>query len=95
MRRCCEEVDPGLMLLAKQHGEVVGFVFAPPDFLQRKYQERVDAIVIKTVAILPRKELSGLGRVLIVDMLQNAVLMGYDDGDQCTDARGKPQSKNQ
>jgi len=71
-------VDPGLMLLAKQHGEVVGFVFAPPDFLQRKYQERVDAIVIKTVAILPRKELSGLGRVLIVDMLQNAVLMGYE-----------------
>ena len=71
------EVDPRLVLLAKQHGEVVGFVFAPPDLLQKNYQERIDAIVIKTVAILPRKELSGLGRVLLVDMLQNAVSMGF------------------
>lgn len=71
------EVDPGLMLLAKQRDEVVGFVFAPPDLLQKNYQERVDAIVIKTIAILPRRELSGLGRVLLVDMLQNAVSMGF------------------
>lgn len=70
-------VDPRLMLIAKQDGEVVGFVFAPPDMLQRGYQEKIDAIVIKTIAILPRKELSGLGRVLIVDMLENAVDMGF------------------
>jgi len=70
-------VDPRLMLVAKQGGEVVGFVFAPPDMLQRDYQEKIDAIVIKTIAILPRKELSGLGRVLIVDMLENAVGMGF------------------
>jgi len=70
-------VDPRLMLVAKQGGEVVGFIFAPPDMLQRDYQEKIDAIVIKTIAILPRKELSGLGRVLIVDMLENAVGMGF------------------
>jgi len=70
-------VDPRLMLLARQGGEVVGFVFAPPDILQRTYQEKIDAIVIKTIAILPRRELSGLGRVLIVDMLANAVGMGF------------------
>lgn len=70
-------VDPRLMLVAKQCGEVVGFVFAPPDMLQRGYQDKIDAIVIKTIAILPRKELSGLGRVLIVDMLANAVDMGF------------------
>lgn len=70
-------VDPRLMLIARQRGEVVGFVFAPPDILQRTYQEKIDAIVIKTIAILPRKELSGLGRVLIVDMLANAVEMGF------------------
>ncbi len=70
-------VDPRLMLVAKQRGEVVGFIFAPPDMLQRTYQEKIDAIVIKTIAILPRKELSGLGRILIVDMLANAVEMGF------------------
>jgi hypothetical protein len=70
-------VDPRLMLVARQGGEVVGFIFAPPDMLQRSYQEKIDAIVIKTIAILPRKDLSGLGRVLIVDMLAHAVEMGF------------------
>jgi predicted N-acetyltransferase YhbS len=72
-----QAVDPRLMLVAVQDGEVVGFVFAPPDILQKAYKDSVDAIVIKTIAILPRKELSGLGRVLIVDMLQNALDMGF------------------
>ncbi len=72
-----QNVDSRLMLIAKQGGEVVGFVFAPPDLLQQSYQENIDAIVIKTIAILPRKALSGLGRVLIVDMLKNAIDMGF------------------
>ncbi len=72
-----KEVDPRLMLVASQDDEIVGFVFSPPDVCQRKYQDNVDAIVIKTIAILPRPELSGLGRVLIVDMLENAVGMGF------------------
>jgi len=72
-----KSVDPRLMLVAKQGGEVVGFIFAPPDMLQRTYQDDIDALVIKTIAILPRKDLSGLGRVLIVDMLANAVEMGF------------------
>jgi GNAT superfamily N-acetyltransferase len=71
------EVDPRLMLVAKQGGEVVGFIFSPPDILQKSYQDVVDAIVIKTIAILPRPELSGLGRVLIVDLLENALAMGF------------------
>ncbi len=71
------QVDPSLILVAKHAGEVVGFILAPPDFLQLKYQHRMDAIVIKTVAVLPRKEYSGLGRVLIVDCLKNAINMGF------------------
>ena len=71
------QVDPKLLLVAKQEGEVVGFIFSPPDVLQRSYQEQVDAIVIKTIAIMPRRELSGLGRVLIVDLLKNALEMGF------------------
>jgi GNAT superfamily N-acetyltransferase len=71
------QVDPRLMLVARQGDEVVGFIFAPPDLLQRSYQDSVDTIVIKTIAILPRKDLSGLGRVLIVDLLRNAIEMGF------------------
>ena len=37
----------------------------------------MDAIVLKTVAVLPRGEYSGLGRVLIVDLLENAIDMGF------------------
>ena len=50
---------------------------APPDILQRNYQEAVDAIVIKTIAVLQRPGLSGLGRVLIVELLENALAMGF------------------
>lgn len=71
------QVDPRLMLVAKYDGEVVGFVLAPPDFLQLEYQHKMDAIVLKTIAVLPRKEYSGLGRVLIVDLLKNALNMGF------------------
>ena len=63
------------MLVAKHDGRVVGFVFSPPDYLQQG--DKIDTIVIKTFAILPDKCYSGLGRVLIVDMLQNALSMGY------------------
>ena len=72
-----KKVDPRLMLVAKQDGRVVGFIFAPPDYLQQATSNNIDTIVIKTVAILPRKRYSGLGRLLIVDLLQNAVELGY------------------
>jgi hypothetical protein len=71
------QVDPRLMLVAKHDDEVVGFILAPPDFLQLNYQHRMDAIVLKTVAVLPRREYSGLGRVLIVDLLKNAIDMDF------------------
>lgn len=72
-----DTVDPRLMLVAKHDEEVVGFIVAPPDFLQLQYQHKMDAIVLKTVAVLPRQEYSGLGRVLIVDVLKNAIDMGF------------------
>ena len=71
------KIDPGLMLVAKHEGRVVGFIFAPPDYLQAAHDDDIDTIVIKTVAILPCKIYSGLGRLLIVDLLQNAVESGF------------------
>ena len=67
-------LDPRLMLVARHGERIVGFIFAPPDLLQ---SPPIDTIVLKTVAILPAGEYRGLGRVLIVDLLQNAVQMGF------------------
>lgn len=72
-----KQVDPGLMLVAKHDGDVIGFILAPPDYLQQTYQRTIDAIVLKTVAVMPGKAYSGLGRVLIVDLLANAIDMGF------------------
>ncbi len=70
-----QKIDPRLMLVARHEERVVGFVFAPPDYLQQA--NKIDTIVIKTFAILPDECYRGLGRVLIVDMLHNALNMGY------------------
>jgi L-amino acid N-acyltransferase YncA len=70
-------VDPRLMLVARHEGRIVGFIFSPPDFLQGDNPDGIDTIVIKTVAILPRSEYSGLGRILIVELLRNAEAMGF------------------
>ncbi|MDH4108668.1 MAG: GNAT family N-acetyltransferase [Gammaproteobacteria bacterium] len=70
-------VDPRLMLIARHEGRIVGFVFAPPDYLQSLDPAAIDTIVIKTVAVLPDACYRGLGRMLIVDMLRNAESMGY------------------
>lgn len=71
------KVDPRLILLAKHEGRVVGFVFAPPDLLQAEDRDDIDTIVVKTVAILPRTRYGGLGRLLIVEMLGNAIDMRF------------------
>jgi len=70
-------VDPKLMLVARHEGRIVGFVFAPPDYLQSPEPSAIDTIVIKTVAVLRDACYRGLGRVLIVEMLRNAESLGY------------------
>ena len=70
-------VDPKLMLVARHEGRIVGFVFAPPDYLQSVDPAAIDTIVIKTVAVLPDACYRGLGRLLIVEMLRNAESLGY------------------
>jgi hypothetical protein len=43
----------------------VGFLFGVPDALRQKRGAPIDTFIIKTVAILPRHELGGLGGVLV------------------------------
>jgi hypothetical protein len=56
---------PELLLLAEQETELVGFVFAIPDILRRAADTPTDTFIVKTVAILPRRELRGLGSLLV------------------------------
>jgi len=56
---------PELVLLAERAGECVGYVFAIPDFAQKARGQDVDTFIIKTVSILPRPELRGLGTLLV------------------------------
>lgn len=55
----------GLSFIAERAGAPVGFVFALPDLEQAKRGATVDTVVIKTLAVLPGRELAGLGKLLL------------------------------
>lgn len=59
-------LNPDLILIAEDDGKPVGFIFAIPDFLQQaQRREIIDTIVIKTVAVLPKRIYAGLGNLLV------------------------------
>jgi hypothetical protein len=67
-------VDPDLVLLAEDRTAApVGFVFAVPDI----FEKPVKTAVIKTVAIIPRKDIRGLGTYLVAKIHEKALSGGY------------------
>jgi GNAT superfamily N-acetyltransferase len=56
---------PELLIVAEQQTELVGFLLAVPDALRQGRGEPMDTFIIKTVAVLPRHELGGLGTLLV------------------------------
>jgi GNAT superfamily N-acetyltransferase len=76
-RQLLPQVNPKLVLVASRNGVPVGFVFAVRDWLQGSDGQAIDTIVIKTIAVLPDTDYRGLGRVLIVRLLQNAGDLGF------------------
>ena len=58
-------IEPELMLLAERNHELVGYLFAIPDFAQAARGCAMDTFLIKTVAILPQPEVRGLGGLLV------------------------------
>jgi hypothetical protein len=68
---------PELMIIAEQQTEMVGFLFAVPDLLRQSHRARLDTFIIKTVAILPRRELGGLGALLAGQAQQIGGQMGF------------------
>jgi GNAT superfamily N-acetyltransferase len=65
-----------MTLVAEQRGQLVGFVFAVPDLLQRQRGEPVTTVVVKSLAILPDPNLWGLGQLLLERVHQLARQQG-------------------
>ncbi len=70
-------VDPDFALLAEDDGQLVGFVFAIPDYLQKQRGEVIDTVIIKTVAKIPNRRYAGLGNYLVFEMHKRAAQRGF------------------
>jgi len=71
-----DRIDPGLVILAEAGARLVGFVFAFPDSARSEPGEPADAVVGKTLACLPARELAGLGLVLTDEVHRRAAARG-------------------
>jgi predicted N-acetyltransferase YhbS len=67
---------PDLVLLAEQEGRLVGFVFAVPDLAQSMRGEKLNTVIVKTVAVAQGRPFAGLGAVLVDRIHQTAAAMG-------------------
>jgi GNAT superfamily N-acetyltransferase len=70
-------VHPELVLLAECGAELVGYLFAIPDFAQAASGVPIDTFLIKTVAILPNPDLRGLGSVLVARAHRQGLRIGF------------------
>jgi hypothetical protein len=61
------QLQPELVLMAEREGRLVGFLFAIPDLLQAKRGEKINTVIIKTVAVLPERQYAGLGNFLVAE----------------------------
>jgi GNAT superfamily N-acetyltransferase len=68
---------PELVVLAEREGELVGFLFALPDFAQAQRGERIDTVILKTLAVLPSLAGIGLGSLLTAKVHTQAYELGY------------------
>lgn len=70
-------VNHDLILIAERHNEPVGFIFAVPDLLQGKRGETIDTLIVKALAVLPGRDLAGLGHLLLERIRSTAYRLGY------------------
>jgi hypothetical protein len=70
-------IRPALVFLAMQGHDLVGFLFALPDWLQAQRGMAIDTVIIKTVAVLPGRAYAGLGNLLAAECHRAALESGY------------------
>lgn len=70
-------LDPRLVVLAEAENQLVGYLFALPNFAEQQRGEPILSVVAKTVAVLPGRRFAGLGAVLLDEIHQRAAALGY------------------
>ncbi len=70
-------IESELIFIAECCGKPIGFIFALPNLLQAQKGQEVDAVIIKTVAVLPGRKYAGTGTVLIDCVHKAARELGY------------------
>ncbi len=83
-----ESILPELILIAEHAGQVIGFCFAVPDLLQQERGQPIDTVIIKTFAVLPERQIAGLGQVLLEQTQQHAAMLGFRRGIHALVAEG-------
>lgn len=70
-------VRPELILLAERAGDPIGFIFALPDWLQAQRGEKIDTVIVKTLAVHPVYSRRGLATLLTGRLRAIAHDLGY------------------
>lgn len=70
-------VEPELVLIAEKGSFPVGYVFAVPDFAQAGLGEKLDVIIVKTLAVRPGRACAGLGAWLLAEVHRSARALGF------------------
>jgi L-amino acid N-acyltransferase YncA len=72
-----QAIKPELVLLAFDRLKCVGFVFAVPNFAESKSGQPIKTTIVKSLAVLPGRQMAGLGTLLLAEMQQAAFQLGY------------------
>ena len=57
--------------------ELIGYVFGIPDYAEFQYKEKIETMILKTIAISPRYNGKGMGYILIDELVKEAEHSGY------------------
>ena len=59
--------------------ELIGYVFGIPDYTELGYKEKIDTIILKTIAVSPEYNGKGMGYILINSLIEEAEKEGYEN----------------
>lgn len=71
-------IVPELVLLAEQKGQLVGFIFAIPDLMERARGAPQRTVIVKSMAVHPACGGNGLGGLLMDDCQRAARKLGFE-----------------
>ncbi len=73
-----KHIRPELILLAFDGASPVGFIFGLPDLAEARRAQRVETVILKTVAVLPGRRAAGLGGLLVARAQIEARKLGFN-----------------